>query len=60
MAFRVVDLPAPLGPSSPMNSPLRTVRLMSEIATKFPYLLVSPVTSIAGVLSMGGGFHDGR
>lgn len=52
-ALRVVDLPAPLGPRSPMNSPFLTVRSMSDIATKLPYLLVRLVTSIAGVVSIG-------
>lgn len=52
IALRVVDLPAPFGPRRLMNSPLRTVRLVTEIATKFPYLFVRPMASIAGVLSI--------
>ena len=42
MIRMVVDLPAPLGPSSPKDSPLATSKSMASTAVKSPYLLVNP------------------
>jgi hypothetical protein len=38
----VVDLPAPLGPRIPNDSPWRTSRSMPSTAVKSPYTLVRP------------------
>ena len=40
--FIVVDLPAPLGPSRPIISPLRSDKDTSLTAILLPYLRVSP------------------
>jgi hypothetical protein len=38
----VVDLPAPLGPSNPKDSPLATSKSMASTAVKSPNFLVNP------------------
>lgn len=40
--FIIVDLPAPLGPSRPTISPLRSDKDTSLTAILLPYLRVSP------------------
>ena len=45
-----VDFPHPDGPTSTMNSPSRTARLMSSTARKpFPYTFVTPSISIEAI-----------
>ena len=43
---KVVDLPAPLGPSRPKISPARTVKLMWSAAVNVPKRLVSPCATM--------------
>src|SRR4051794_10624011 len=43
----VVVLPAPLGPSSPKNSPDPTVRLTPSTARVSPYVMTSPSARIS-------------
>lgn len=44
----VVVFPAPFGPRKPNTSPDRTARLNLSTPVTCPYLLVRPVSSIAG------------
>src|SRR5579859_3570993 len=53
----VVDLPAPLGPRKPKNSPRRTARLSALTATFCPNVLVSAQVATA---ASGGGNAAGR
>ena len=47
--FTVVDLPAPLGPSSPKTEPASTERLRPfKARTDFPYVFVRSFASMAG------------
>ena len=45
----VVDLPAPLGPSNPKDSPLATSKSMPSTAVKSPKTLVKPRTEMSGL-----------
>jgi hypothetical protein len=45
----VVDLPAPLGPSNPKDSPLATSKSMPFTAVKSPKTLVKPRTEMSGL-----------
>src|SRR5919106_3573592 len=49
--FTVVDLPAPLGPSSPKTTPSGTEKERPSSAWTSPYFLTRPVASIALVIS---------
>jgi hypothetical protein len=42
----VVDLPAPLGPKKPNDSPLATSKSIPSTAMKSPYVFVSPRATI--------------
>src|SRR5437867_2679826 len=45
--MRMVEvLPAPLGPRNPAISPLLTEKLIPATAARWPYIFVSPATSI--------------
>jgi hypothetical protein len=45
----VVDLPAPLGPNNPKDSPLATSKSMPFTAVKSPKTLVNPRTDMSGL-----------
>jgi len=45
----VVDLPAPLGPKIPKDSPLATSKSMPATAVKSPKTLVNPRTDMSGL-----------
>src|SRR5690606_12600882 len=47
----VVVFPAPFGPSRPNTSPPETERSMPSTAARSPYLLVSLLASMRGVIS---------
>ena len=46
----MVVLPAPLGPRKPVTRPGRTVKLRSTTARMAPKFLLSPATSMEGVV----------
>ena len=45
----MVDLPAPLGPNKPKDSPLATSKLTPSTAVRSPNFLVSPRTQMRGL-----------
>src|SRR5262245_63233831 len=57
---RMVVLPEPLGPRSPMTSPGFTAREKPSTARRGPYHLVIPSATIAAVMVSGAGTGPGR